>query len=85
MRTIKFYSFDRYTSGRVVTHDARDGLRFVLARNPYGSHNLVVVQGHEAIAHGNIASLSFAATCSQHVLRKVAACVASRTGMRYAG
>ena len=50
-----FTSFGRRTSGRVITHAA--GLTVVQARNPYGGHNLVLVDEEmgEAIRHGNLA------------------------------
>lgn len=54
-QTIKFVSFGRIASGRIVTHAA--GLVVVQSRNPYGSHNLVLVdeESGEAIRHGNFA------------------------------
>ena len=50
--TVHFRSFDRMCSGRVVT--SAFGLAVVNARNPYGSHNLVLVDQElgQAIRHG---------------------------------
>lgn len=54
MKTIKFETFGRTETGRVVTEDARNGLRAVFARNPYGRHNLVLVDHQaRALRHGN--------------------------------
>ena len=53
--TISFFSFGRTESGRVIT--AAAGLAVVQSRNPYGSHNLVLVDEErgEAIRHGSLA------------------------------
>lgn len=53
--TTKFISFSRTESGRVVT--AAAGLAVVQSRNPYGTHNLVLVdeESGEAIRHGSLA------------------------------
>ena len=53
--TTKFTSFGRTESGRVITHAA--GLAVVQSRNPYGTHNLVLVDEErgEAIRHGSLA------------------------------
>ena len=60
METISFRSFDKWCSGRIVTGNGNDAL--VYSRNPYGSHNLVVVDRNtgEAFRHGNNASLDYA-------------------------
>ena len=61
MNTIYFESFGETQSGRVVTHWGDEVI--VFARNPYGTHNLVVVdqRTQEAIVHGNIAVAEAAA------------------------
>lgn len=53
--TVSYSSFGRTESGRVIT--AAAGMVVVQSRNPYGGHNLVLVdEGRgEAIRHGNIA------------------------------
>ena len=53
--TTKFMSFGRTESGRVITSAA--GLAVVQSRNPYGTHNLVLVDDErgEAIRHGSVA------------------------------
>lgn len=58
----KFVSFGRTESGRVIT--AAAGLAVVQSRNPYGTHNLVLVDEErgEAIRHGNMAALAAAAS-----------------------
>ena len=55
MNTMYFESFGETQSGRVVTHWGDDII--VFTRNPYGSHNLVIVDWRtgEATVHGNIA------------------------------
>lgn len=60
MRTIVFMSFGRINTGRIVTGNNTDCL--VYARNPYGTHNFVVVNrdNGEAFRHGNNASLDYA-------------------------
>ena len=60
MRRILFTSFGRINTGRIVTGNGNDVL--VYSRNPYGSHNLVVVNRNtgEAFRHGNNASLTYA-------------------------
>ena len=60
MRRILFTSFGRINTGRIVTGNDHEVL--VYARNPYGSHNLIVVdRDHgEAFRHGNNASLTYA-------------------------
>lgn len=60
MRTIVFLSFGQVCTGRIVTGNGNDVL--VYSRNPYGSHNLVVVDRNtgEAFRHGNNASLDYA-------------------------
>lgn len=53
--TTKFVSFGRTESGRVIT--AAAGWVVVQSRNPYGTHNLVLVNegSGEAIRHGSLA------------------------------
>ena len=53
--TTKFLSFGRIECGRVITHVT--GLAVVQSRNPYGTHNLVLVDEErgEAIRHGSLA------------------------------
>ena len=60
METIRFKSFEKWCNGRIVTGNGNDAL--VYSRNPYGSHNLVVVdlEKREAFRHGNNASLDYA-------------------------
>lgn len=55
--TVYYSSFGRTESGRVVT--AAAGLAVIQARNPYGGHNLVLVDEErgEAIRHGTMATL----------------------------
>ena len=57
VQTVKFISFGRQESGRLITHF--NGLEVVQSRNPYGSHNLVLVNSDtgEAIRHGTVAVL----------------------------
>lgn len=57
MNSVTFSSFGRVQTGRLVTQ-TRDCL-VIYARNPYGKHNLVLVDKErgEAFAHGNIAVL----------------------------
>lgn len=65
--TMTFSSFGRTETGRLIT--AAAGLAVVQSRNPYGSHNLVLVDKEtgEAIRHGSLATLE---------------CVANWMGMR---
>lgn len=57
VQIVKFTSFGRRESGRLITHF--NGLEVVQSRNPYGSHNLVLVNSDsgEAIRHGSVAVL----------------------------
>jgi hypothetical protein len=65
--TVEYNNFGSYTSGRVVTArgNKKDGwtLFIVYARNPYGTHNLILVYHDEndgtltAYRHGNHAVL----------------------------
>ena len=57
VQIVKFTSFGRRESGRLITHF--NGLEVVQSRNPYGTHNLVLVTSHngEAIRHGTVAVL----------------------------
>lgn len=62
-RTTQFWSFGRRCCGRVIT--SVGDYAVVQARNPFGSHNLVVVErdangcGAEAIRHGSQSALLF--------------------------
>jgi hypothetical protein len=69
--TISFTSFGRSSVGRVVTEDS--GFAIVNSRNPYGSHNLVVVDldNEVAVAHGIDAALREAFYSSRKTYRKV--------------
>jgi transketolase len=74
-----FISFGRRESGRVIT--AAAGLAVVQARNPYGSHNLVLVdeESNEAIRHGSLATLECVANwMSRRAYRRVRKHLASR-------
>lgn len=76
---IKFMSFGHIASGRIVTSAV--GLAVVQARNPYGSHNLVLVDEErgEAIRHGSLAVAEAAANwLPQKQYRKVRAHLAAR-------
>ena len=64
METITFKNFDSWESGRVITSfpaviEDENGIgrwitdMIVFKRNPYGSHNFVLVSRDEAIQHGN--------------------------------
>ena len=59
--TINYKNFDNDVTSRLVTQIGE--LWIALARNPYGSHNLVlikVIDGvYTAIRHGNIATLAW--------------------------
>jgi hypothetical protein len=63
MTRISFWSFGRRATGKVITHVGNYCV--VQSRNPYGTHNLVVVEsdhngcGAEAIRHGSAPSLLF--------------------------
>mgnify|MGYP001438308630 CR=1 FL=1 len=81
--TIKFESFGQPASGRVITEGG--GYAFAQCRNPYGTHNLVVVDmtTKQAIRHGTAAALLFAFEwCGKHAYRKVAR-VAAAKGLRW--
>ena len=56
-----FESFGETRSGTIVTHWGDDTI--IYSRNPYGSHNLVIVDWEtgEATVHGNIAVAEAAA------------------------
>ena len=53
---LNFWSFDKLCNGKVITHFGR--FIVVQARNPYGTHNLVMVEecdGHYvAFRHGSL-------------------------------
>lgn len=57
VQTVKFTSFGVQKNGRLITHC--NGLEVVQSRNPYGTHNLVLVNADtgEAIRHGSVAVL----------------------------
>ena len=61
MHTMYFESFGKTNYGQIVTHWGDDII--VFARNPYGGHNLVIVdwETEEATVHGNIAVAEAAA------------------------
>jgi hypothetical protein len=72
MKIANFTNFGSKNSGRHKT--AGGGYEIVQARNPYGSHNLLVVHSEsgEAIRHGNSGSLEFVQwAMSTHCVRKV--------------
>ena len=60
MTPYQFESFGRTCSGRLVT--SAPGMAVVSSRNPYGSHNLVLVdeESGEAIRHGTDAVVAAA-------------------------
>lgn len=62
--TITYENFGQNTTSRLIT--SIGNLWVVLARNPYGSHNLVlvtVVDGvYTAIRHGNLAAINWVAS-----------------------
>lgn len=77
--TTKFFSFGRNESGRVVT--AANGLAVVQCRNPYGKHNLVLVDEElgEAVRHGTLAVVEAVANwLPQKQYRKVRKYLAAR-------
>jgi len=79
MTPIKFYSFARLCSGRVLTHG--DQYVIAVARNPYGSHNLVLVDyaTAEAFRHGTDAVVTWVgAWGSDRVWRKLQKYLAMR-------
>ena len=61
---VEFKNFDTYQHGRVIT--SFGDIVVVKARNPYGSHNLIVADYNEdsdvlvAFRHGNASSLAWA-------------------------
>lgn len=58
MQTLKFENFRQSATGRLVSHTAM--ISIVFSRNPYGSHNLVLVDDcGEAFRHGNEAVLEY--------------------------
>lgn len=56
INTLRFYSFNDSAYGRIVTKD--NDWTVVFSRNPYGKHNLVLVEDGRAIRHGNVAVLA---------------------------
>jgi len=77
---VDFESFGRTEHGRVITEGA--GLLVVQARNPYGGHNLVLVEDEpygRAIRHGTRAVVEAVANCmSERAYRKVRKHLAAR-------
>jgi hypothetical protein len=69
--TVAFTNFGRPAVGRVVTEEG--SYAFVNSRNPYGGHNLMVVDlvEEEAVAHGVEAVLREAFYSSKKTYRKV--------------
>ena len=64
-KSCRFWNFYSQESGQIIIDtdsEYIDGYQFVYARNPYGSHNLIVVdkENNEAIRHGNDSSIDFA-------------------------
>jgi hypothetical protein len=78
MNTVRFESFGRETTGRIITGDR--SVLIVAARNPYGGHNLCVVDAntYRAIRHGNQAATNWSPSLKAY--RKVRAYIASRRG-----
>lgn len=79
IETLTFESFGRTCSGRVVTHHGDTVV--IYKANPYGSHNLVVVDWKtgEAYRHGTPASVMEAKfSMPEKQYRKVRAFLASR-------
>ena len=72
MQVVNFRMFNSWRSGRVVTEIGN--LMVVKARNPYGSHNLVVVNKdtNEAFRCGNLATIFWVAseTASDRKVKK---------------
>lgn len=69
---IQFNSFGRHCSGRVITHG--NGYVVANSRNPYGTHNVVLVDETtgEAIRHGSQAVINcVAAWMGERPFRKV--------------
>jgi hypothetical protein len=66
MQAIGFKNFSRWETGRIVSHciiSKGETLVVAYARNPYGTHNLMLLiaddpqSTHVAIAHGNGATI----------------------------
>jgi hypothetical protein len=59
--TYNYSNFDLPASGRLIT--TSNGLAVVQARNPFGTHNFVLVdcETQSAIRHGNVAVAAAAA------------------------
>jgi hypothetical protein len=58
MTVRKFYSFEQEANGQIITgHDWRFQVMF--ARNPYGGHNLVLIEDGKAFRHGDLACLVY--------------------------
>lgn len=83
MKTIEFLNFGRPANGRVITHCG--DYVVALSRNPYGSHNMVLVDEgrNEAICHGDAAVLQFAYNCLGRRAYRRAARVAAARGLRW--
>ncbi|KLR59471.1 hypothetical protein [Diaphorobacter sp. J5-51] len=83
LQTISFWSFEKTCSGRLITHVGDYAV--VQSRNPYGTHNLLLVEadhngcGAEAIRHGSQATLLFVKQwLGQAAYRKVRKHLASK-------
>jgi len=76
MQTIKFQSFGREATGRILT--GNHSVLIVSARNPYGGHNLCVVdaESYRAIRHGNQAATNWSPSIKAY--RKVRAYIENR-------
>lgn len=56
VETIKFYSFGDPAYGRIVTENNEWVVAY--SRNPFGRHNLVLIEDGVAVRHGNMAVLA---------------------------
>ena len=77
--TATFINFGNAATGRVVTGDKE--VQVVYSRNPYGSHNVVLVEveSMEAIRHGTEGVLVYAfLNMSRKAYRRVRAFLAAR-------
>lgn len=72
--TLTYESFGNIVTGREITCLGDIGV--VYARNPYGSHNLVIVKEIDgrltAIRHGNLAAISWVASenCADRKIKR---------------
>jgi len=76
--SLKFESFGQTVCGTMVTE--LEGAAIVYSRNPYGNHNLVLVDWYrlEAIRHGNTACLAECLRESKQAYRKARKFLAAR-------